>query len=312
MQRLIAGGTGLIGHYLTEYWVSQNILVTIVGRDKQKISHCFGTAVNILDWDEFEQLSEQDIKAFDSITNLCGVNIGEKRWSVERKKQILNSRIHSTSTIINKLIPLGDQSPTLFNASAIGVYGLQNTSSSHLPPAYDEDSIIDFDTYPDFLAEVARKWERVTTPAKAHGVPIYNMRFGVVLTPQGGALAKLAAPIKLGLGGPIGSGSQAFSWIHIKDLLSIFDFLHQHNQLHGAINCVAPNCVTQKQLVKTIARKLHRPSLLPLPSFMVKLMFGEMGDCLLLNGQHVYPKKLLANDFEFEFATIDAAISDLF
>lgn len=312
MQRLIAGGTGLIGRYLTEYWISQNIFVTILGRNKQKISRCFGTAVNILGWDEFEQLSSQDIKAFDSITNLCGVNIGDKRWSVERKEQILNSRVHSTKTIINKLIPLADQSPKLFNASAIGIYGLQESQPSHLPPAYDEGYVIDFDTYPDFLAEVARKWELATTPAKAHGVPVYNLRFGVVLTPEGGALAKLASPIKFGLGGPVGSGYQAFSWIHIQDLLRIFDFLHHNNQLQGAFNCVAPECITQRQLVKTIAKKIHRPNILPLPSFMIKLIFGEMGDCLVLRGQHVYPQKLLAHDFQFEFATIDAAIDNLF
>jgi len=311
MQRLIAGGTGLVGQYLVKHWLNQKINITVLGRDKHKISHCFGTSVNIMDWDDFERLPNHDLKSFDSIVNLCGTNIGEKRWSSKRKQLIFDSRIKTTQTIVDKMIPLADQAPKLFNTSAIGVYGLQPTNHQHLPAAFDEDSQIDFHARPDFLATVARAWELATAPAKAHGIHVNNMRFGVVLTPQGGALEKLALPIKLGFGGKIGSGDQAFSWIHIKDLLNIFDFLHQHTELHGVINCVAPECVTQLHLVNTIAKKLHRPALMPLPSFMVKLMFGEMGDELLLRGQHVYPKRLLENNFHFEFATIEKAVGDL-
>lgn len=312
MQRLIAGGTGLIGQHLTQHWINQGINVTILGRDKQKISHCFGTSVNILDWDEFCRLPEHQLRTFTSITNLCGANIGEHRWTKQRKQQIIESRIETTETIVNRLIPLAEQAPILFNASAIGVYGLQKTAPHHLPPAYDEQTNIDFNSYPDFLAEVARLWEKATFPAKAHGVHVNNMRFGVVLTPRGGALERLALPIKLGLGGKIGSGYQPFSWIHIEDLLRIFDYLHMEKQLRGAINCVAPDCVTQKQLVNSIAKQLHRPALFPMPSFVVKLLFGEMGEELLLRGQHVYPKRLLEHDFEFKFGKLEAAVGDLF
>lgn len=311
MQRLVAGGTGLVGQYLVNHWLSQHIKVTVLGRCKNKISHVFGTAVDILDWDDFANLSELDLKQFDTIVNLCGTNIGEARWTKKRKAELINSRVDTTKIIVNKLVLLADNAPRLLNASAIGIYGIQPSLPTHLPSALDEDTKINFEHPCDFLSEICVRWEQATEQAKAHGVNVVNMRFGVVLTPVGGALEKLATPFKFGLGGKIGSGQQAFTWIHIQDLINMIDFICQHPNIHGAINCVAPEAVMQKTLAKTIAKTLHRPCLLTLPSFVVEILFGEMGKYLLLNGQNIYPKRFISYDFKYAFPDLQSAIDNL-
>jgi len=311
MHRLIAGGTGLVGQHLVAHWLTQNIAVTVLSRSKEKVAHTFGTSVNAINWHEFNDLKQQDLNQFQSITNLCGVNIGAARWTKSRKQAIIDSRIKTTKTITEKILPLGDNAPRLFNASAIGTYGLQKTIPNHLPQALDEDTPIDFDHPKDFLAEVGSHWEQATITAKAHGIHVVNMRFGVVLTPSGGAFEKLVTPFKFYLGGKIGSGSQAFTWVHIKDLVKIIDFLYEHPDIHGPVNFTAPEAVMQKELAKTIAKTLHKACIFPLPSITVKLLFGEMGECLLLKGQNIYPKKLIAHDFEFEYPEINSAVQNL-
>lgn len=311
MRRLIAGGTGFVGQNLARHWINQGVQVAILGRDKRKIQRCFGKAVDTITWEQFNTLPVSELKHFQTIVNLCGENIGEHRWSPARKRALIDSRIIPTTLIVDKLKTLGDQAPSLFNASAIGVYGLQQNQIGNLPEALDEEQFIDMHAYPDFLAEIARMWELATEPAKAHGVHVINLRFGVVLGHRGGALGKLITPIKWGLGGKIGCGWQPMSWIHLKDLLAIFDFLLEQPKLHGAVNCVAPSAVSQLQFAHCAASLLHRPCLFPLPAQVVKSVFGEMGECLLLQGQHVYPKRLHATDFHFQFGHLQEALGDL-
>lgn len=311
MKRLIAGGTGLIGQHLVSHWLSQNIEITVLGRNQDKIQQCFGNTVTPMTWETFLELPLQSLKPYESITNLCGENIAEKRWTPERKQSIIQSRILPTQNIVEKLIALGDQAPRLFNASAVGIYGVQTVTNSKMPPALDENTPIDFDNPHDFLQEIATLWEAATQPAKAHGIHVNNMRFGVVLTTEDGALEKMAFPFRFGLGGKIGTGHQPFSWIHIQDLLSIFDFLQVRADIHGPINCVAPNAVSQAELAKAIANALGKPAIIPTPAVAINMVFGEMGKYLLLEGQHVYPSVLTAHDFHFKYPEIKTALVDL-
>lgn len=181
-----------------------------------------------------------------------------------------------------------------------------------MPPALDENTTIDFNAAPDFLAKVGRQWEMATFSARDAGVRVVNMRFGVVLGNNGGVLSKLKLPYSLGLGGRLGSGQQPFPWIALPDLLNAIDFIFANKQLQGAINFVAPQSITQQQFSQALATAMHRPALLSTPTFLIKILLGEMGETLLLNGQHVEPRVLLAAGFKFEYPDINSILHHLF
>lgn len=305
MRYVIAGGTGFIGQYLVNAWLNEGIEITVIGRDKQKIQTLFGQKVQALTWYEFEDRGHATLAGTKLVLNLAGANIGEARWSEARRETIVESRSKTTKLIGQTCASMGDKSPPLFNASAIGIYGLQADEGS---PPFDEYSEIDFSTAPDFLAQVARIWEMKTNHAKAHGVHVVNLRFAVVLGAHSPVLQKLSLPFKVGLGGPIGNGKQLFSWIHIADLKRAIDFLLSHTSLVGPVNFVAPDVVTQRQFATLLGHKLHKPSFFPTPGWLLKLIYGDMAKELLLQGQHVLPMKLLNEGFEFQFPTLGEAL----
>lgn len=307
MHRIIAGGTGFVGQYLARKWLDEGHSVAIIGRSAPKIKKIFGDMVETIEWDDFIDDSQHLLHQAGLVVNLTGANIGEQRWSAERKQILLNSRTHYTKILAQACADLADHAPPLFNASAIGIYGLQESESAELPRAFDETCPIDFEAKPDFLAEIGRAWETKTNIAKAHGVHVINLRFGVVLG-HGGVLAKLTTPFKFGLGGPIGNGRQPFSWIHIDDLAGSIEFLLQHQHIHGPVNIVSPNAVSQKQFAKSFAKSLHRPCFMPTPGFILKFLFGQMAEELLLKGQHVFPKILLDAGFKFKHPDLDEAL----
>ncbi len=308
--RIIAGGTGFIGQYLVKKWLQAGIEVTIIGRSLKKIQRMYGDTVNAVTWDELPTVSQTLFRNVELVLNLAGANIGSARWSVARKNLILESRTHTTQQLCELLALLGDKAPTLYNASAVGIYGLATHPTQQLPPAVDEDTPIAFQTYPDFLSTVARQWEFATHASKAHGVYVLNLRFGVVLGHGGGALSRLLPSFRLGLGGPIGDGNQAFSWIHIDDLANIIEFLLQHPEVHGAVNIVAPECVNQRTFAKTLGKVLHRPTCLKTPAWVLHLAFGDMADELLLSGQHVKPKRLEALAYPFQYPRLLDALTE--
>jgi len=304
MRILIAGGTGFVGSHLVQHFLKKSESVTVLGRSTKKIADQFPDKITPLEWNK---LTLEDISSFDLIINLAGTNIGEGRWSKKRKASILQSRIEATEILSNFCKQLGEESPALFNASAIGVYGLQETSNA-LPKAMDETLTIDFNTSSDFLSKVGRAWELATKPATDAGARVVNMRFGVVIDWSGGVLKKMAAPFYFGMGGKVGSGNQAFSWIALSDLIRAIDFLIEHQEIKGPVNFVSPECIQQKVLAKAIAKALHRPCFFTAPAFMLKLAFGEMAEELLLKGQHVYPKRLLDAGFVFERVSVDKGL----
>jgi len=307
MRMIIAGGTGLIGTKLARHWLAQGHTVSIIGRSKKHIYEIYQDRVEALEW---RALEAKNFKEAAVVINLAGSGIADKRWTRSRKEEILASRLKPTQKIVSFLSSLGASSPPLFNASAIGVYGLQRELNSGLPPRLDENTSIDWSYSPDFLSHVAREWEKVTHPASQQGVRVVNLRFGVVLSKDGGALPRIAFPFHYFLGGPIGSGKQPFSWVAIKDVIRAIDYLFENPEISGPINIVAPICVTQNELTKALGIVLHRPTFLRVPSITLKLILGEMANELLLKGQHVYPLKLLQQGFQFSFPDIESALID--
>lgn len=304
MRIIIAGGTGFIGRFMVHRYLENGHHISVIGRSISKTQSIFDNRVHALNWDSVDT---EDIKNADLIINLNGAGIADKRWTPQRKQEMLLSRINPTRTLANLCADLGNGSPPLFNASAIGIYGIQKPLSERLPPAFTEATPLDQET-PDFASKIVKQWEAAAEPAQAKGVRVVFMRFGVVLGKNGGALAKMAPPFQFFLGGKIGSGRQPFSWVCIVDLCRAVDFLIKHSEIKGPVNIVAPQCVTQAQLAAAIGKVLNKPSFMVTPDFIMTLAFGDMAKELLLNGQHVAPKVLLDNGFTFEYPNLESAL----
>lgn len=298
MKILVAGGTGFIGSVLVPL-LKQQHQVTVLGR-------YFVNQKDTLNWQDLHF-----VDGYDVVINLAGENIGEKRWSEARKKLILNSRITTTHTLATLCANAKDPKPRLLNASAVGIYGLQAEQPDRLAPAFDENSVINFSSAPDFLAEIGRAWEQAAAPAVKAGCDVTWLRFGVILDVHGGALKKLLPAFKLGFGGIIGSGHQAFSWISRNDVIRAIQFIIEKH-ITGPVCVVAPGAITQRQFAKALANELHRPCFFPLQSWVVRMLFGQMGDELLLRGQHVKPSRLQQLGFEFHAPTIEQALRQIF
>lgn len=294
MRILIAGASGLIGQALIAAWQNQHDIV-VLGRDADKLKKVFPQRPGIT-WTHL-----QSVEGFDVVINLAGANIGQGRWTTNRKQVILGSRVTATQQLA-ALCAKASSAPRLLNASAIGVYGLPAK-----PQVFDEHSALP-NPPQDFLAEVGVAWERALSEAEQAGVPVTKMRFGVVLAKHGGALAKMLPAFKLGLGGPTGSGQQPFSWVVLADVVRAITFLVEHPELAGPVNIVAPEVVTQKHFAQALGKTLHRPAFLPLPAWLVKLQFGQMGEALLLNGVSVNSQVLTDAQFTFAHPNLSAAL----
>lgn len=303
MNILVAGGTGFVGRYLINALLADNHAITVLGRDKVKIKDTFNDLVNALQWEEVKQ---HDASEFDVIINLTGQNIGERRWSKSVKKAIKDSRVVATQ-FLAEWCAKAKKPPHIYNASAIGIYGLQPINASmslRLTEAADTKT----DHKKDFLSEVGRAWEEALTPAITAGAPVTIMRFAPVLKRGEGVLKKLEPVFNARLGGRLGSGRQAFSWVYIDDLVRAIQFLLNHPQITGPVNISAPECVMQKTFAKTLAKVMHRQALLWTPGWVLQLVFGRMAKELLLSGQNMYPARLLENGFDFAYPTLEAAL----
>lgn len=307
MQRVITGATGLIGKRLVEHWLSQQHGITVVGRSKQHIQSLFGERVQAVSW---EDLKPDIFQSAEVVVNLAGANVSGKPWNEGYKREILNSRLDTTKKIAHLMAEMGSAAPPLFNASAIGVYGLQAQLPDQLPARLDESTPIDFESATDFLSAIGRRWEKAAESAITSGVRVVFLRFAVVLAKEGGALPQFVKSFKFYLGGPMGTGQQPFSWISIDDVLHAIDFLLTKPEVAGPFNIVAPECVSQAVFAETLARVLDKPQGLKLPAFALKIMLGkEMAHELLLEGQNVYPQRLLDSGFQFAYPDIESALN---
>ncbi len=308
MNIIISGATGFIGRNLIPVLLNKGFKVTAISRDKHKLSATYNQTIEAASWDDLEKLNPDN---FDVIINLVGENISEKRWSETQKQIIKDSRVKYTNKLANWCLKGKNKSIRFLSASAVGFYGLQEFDEA-LPAKLTEKYIPQKDKYTDFLSYIARSWEEATKIATSAGFSVTLLRFGVVLKRNEGMLKKLETPYSLSLGGKLGSGNQPISWVHIDDLVNAILFIMDNEEVTGPVNIVSPNCVSQKNFGKTLANILQKPFFMFTPAFVVKLIFGEMGKELLLNGQNVFPERLLELGYKFSYSNLQSALEHEF
>ena len=294
---LITGGSGFIGKALVPALLARGAEVTILSRQPEATKNQFNQAVTVIS--DLGQLDEQD--HFDCVINLAGFGIADKRWSDEIKQKITDSRIQTTSALIEYFNRAKTKPTTFISGSAIGVYGLRDDQKLDETAGGDDS----------FSSQLCQQWEAEAKQAEGLGIRTCYLRTGVVLGKNGGALSKMLPPFKFGLGGPMGSGTQWMSWIHRDDLVGITLHLLDDQAIQGAVNGTAPTPVTNKEFSSTLGKVLKRPAFLPLPAFVVKLMMGEMGEELLLSGQRVVPSKALATQYSFKYPDVESALREI-
>lgn len=295
---VIAGGTGLVGRRLASALSHLGAKVTVLTRNPSTASVPPG--VTPAAWTDAVRVLE----GADAVINLAGEGIADRRWSPARKQALLASRTESTLRLLVALSQCSRKPPVLVNASAVGIYGAQDGTP------LDETS----PTGTGFLTDVCRAWEGAAEGALALGMRLVKLRIGVVLAMDGGALPKMALPVKLFQGSALGHGQQGMSWIHIDDLVGLILEAARNEEYQGPINATAPWPVSNAAFTRHLGRALHRP-ILPVPAFLtrtaVRLLLGEMADGMLLSGAFVYPRQAGRLGFEFKFPTLDSALGNL-
>lgn len=304
MNILIAGGSGFVGRALMPSLLKAGHTVTILGRTSNKLKSTFKLPFSTLTWDTLSSHKPSD---YDAIINLTGANIADTRWNQQSKAILLSSRLDSISQLLTWCQQSKERKPHFYQASAVGFYPLQHSFFDN-QTAYTEEDGLTLKADNSFSNALTRQCEAAAMKAELLSMPVTLMRFGVVLGPGEGILKKLTLPTKLGLGVIMGSGSQPLPWIEANDLANAILFLLHHPAITGAINLVAPEIVTNNTFMKTLAQVLHRPLFFKMPSAMVKILFGQMGDELLLAGPVVQPKRLLDHDFKFLYPTLKSAL----
>lgn len=292
---LVSGASGLIGSALASFLSTGGHTVYRLARNSSRFDKC-----TIL-WPATANLADDiGLEGFDAVVHLAGESIAG-RWTDAKKQRIRDSRILGTRKLCQMLSHLKDPPQTLICASAIGFYGNRG------------DEILTEQSAPgdDFLATTCQDWERESHIAEKAGIRVVHLRFGVVLTPAGGALAQMLTPFRLGIGGVIGNGSQYVSWISLDDVLGAILHALMTGDLQGPVNVVSPNPVTNRELSKTLGTILHRPACFPLPSAVVNILFGEMGNALLLSSARVSPARLLETGYSFRHPTLHTALQHL-
>lgn len=298
MRFFITGANGFVGTNLARMLLEEQHQVTVLVRDASRmrrlpsgVEAVFGESTQPGRWQE-------SVAGHDVVINLAGATIFS-RWTSAYKELIRTSRIFTTRNVVDALQPAEHQ-VTLLSTSAVGYYGF--TGDEELSEAEPAGT--------DFLAGIAKDWEAEALRAHEKSVRVVLMRFGVVLGKDGGALAQMVRPFRFFVGGPLGSGEQWFSWIHVRDLCRAVLFLSSHPEVQGPVNFTAPQPVKNRELAKTIGRVLHRPAFMPAPAFIIKLVLGELGS-VILNGQRAVPRVLLAHGFSFQFPDIETALRDI-
>jgi uncharacterized protein (TIGR01777 family) len=288
----VTGATGLIGSALVQQLRAHGHTVRRFVRSAREAGE--GDVV----WDaERSELPEGALQGVEAVVNLAGAPIAQ-RWTAERKHDIRASRVLGTEKIVRAIAAMVQKPRVLLNGSAVGYYGDRG------------DEVLTEASAPghDFLAGVCVEWERAATPAGNAGVRVVLLRTGVVLSPKGGALAKLLPPFRLGMGGPIGSGEQWMSWIALEDHLRAIEHCLFAEKVHGSVNLVAPNPVRNSHFATTLGRVLARPALIPVPAIALTLMYGEMARETLLASQRALPDALAATGFDFRQPTLEGAL----
>lgn len=292
MKILITGGTGFIGRALVRESIECGDNVTVLVRDLAKARFLLGAGPRLI-----RSLDELPVEeSFDSVINLAGAGIADRRWTAARKQVLLDSRIQTTRHLVQWMERARQPPAMLLSASAVGFYGAGRSE-----PLTEQSP-----GQPEFAHELCQLWEQEARRAELSGVRVCLLRLGVVLGP-GGMLGRLMPFYRFWLGGRLGDGRQMMSWIHRADVIRVIRWLQTHEG-SGVYNLTAPHSATNRQFNDALAAALRRPALLSQPAFLVRLLFGEMGERLLLNGQQVLPQRLLDEGYEFLYPDLPSAL----
>lgn len=295
---LITGGSGLVGMRLSEMLIDQGYEVAHLSRNPDKVSN-----YKTFKWDVKKgSIDENAITYADYIVHLTGASVAGEKWTEDRKKEIINSRVKSTELLYTCLKNLDHHVKGFISASAIGIYG----------NAGDQLMSEESTTGNDFLADVCKVWESAAWQMHELHLRTVIMRLGIVLSTKGGALPQMARPVKMMAGAPLGSGKQYMSWIHLDDTCRLFIRAIEDTQFEGVYNAVAPHPVTNKEFMTELAEAMKKPLVLPkVPAFAINLMMGEMSE-VVLTGQRVSANKVLQTGFTFEYNFLEEALDSFY
>jgi uncharacterized protein (TIGR01777 family) len=293
MRILVSGASGPIGAALLRALKAQGAAITRLVRNS-------ATSNEQIVWDPSRPLSPDSVSGFDAVIHLAGESI-VGRWTDAKKRRILDSRSQGTGHLA-EAVAKASQPPRVFvSASAVGFYGNRG----------DEILSEDSPSGEGFAADICRQWEAATQPAAKAGIRTAQMRIGVVMSADGGALPKMLTPFRLGLGGRLGNGRQWWTWVSVRDVVGAIQHVLNHESLSGPVNTVAPNPVTNAEFTRILASVLNRPAIFPMPAFAVRLIFGEMGEELFLGSQRVEPAKLAATGYRFQHPDLKNALKEI-
>ena len=293
MKIVVAGGTGFVGEPLVQRLLARGDEVAVLTRNPAK-----GRAGRPLQWDAKTQGAwSHEAATADVVVNLAGENISAGRWTGAHKRKLIDSRLNATRAIVEAFRNAPPHRRTLINASAIGIYG--DRDDEELDESSSRGS--------GFLAELVERWEAAAREAETLA-RLVVLRFGVILGKDGGALQKMLLPFRFGAGGPIGSGKQWMSWVGRGDVLRMIEWAIDNDGARGVYNVTAPQPVRNREFARTIGRVLHRPAILPASAFALRLVFGEMAEEVLLDGQRVLPRRAEREGFRFEAPALEEAL----
>ena len=297
MKIVVAGGSGFLGEPLVKRLLARGDDVAVLTRNASHVR-----AGRAVEWDARSQGAWSDeATSADVVINLAGENVGEGRWTAERKTRMVASRIDATNAIVAALRRDASRPRTMVHASAVGFYGNRGDE------VLDEHS----SRGDGFLAELVERWEAAAREAESLA-RLVVLRFGVVLDAEGGALQKMALPFKFGVGGPIGNGEQWLSWVDRDDVMKMVEWVIDREVARGIYNVTSPQPVRNREFARALGRVLHRPAFMPAPAFALRLAFGQMGEEVLLAGQRVVPRRAEAEGFAFAHPSIEGALAHEF
>ncbi|MBI4348203.1 MAG: TIGR01777 family protein [Elusimicrobia bacterium] len=293
MRILVCGGTGFVGRHLCRHLAGLGHEVVVVSRAEGPAP---AGAARRVSWDKLLEA----VESAEAVVNLSGAGVADGRWSARRKVELKASRLTTTSRVVQAILAAKRKPEVLVNASAVGYYGDRG-----------EEKLVE-SSVPGggFLAELCMAWENEAERASEAGVRVVTARIGVVLGIDGGALPRMLPPFRLGLGGPLGSGRQYMSWIHIDDAVGLLWLAASRRELKGPLNVTAPAPATNREFSRALAASLHRPCLFVVPGFILRGALGEMAE-LLLGGQRVEPAAALGRGYTFRFPELGPALTDL-
>jgi uncharacterized protein len=304
MRIVIAGGSGFLGRRLTAPWLHAGHEVTVLTRNPYRTSGRLPAGARASRWNppSVDDDVVAAIRGADAVVNLAGAPIGGRPWTPSHKRAILQSRLDATGAMVEAMsrLPAADRPKVLVNAAGIDVYGDRPSGemTEDSPPG---DS---------FLAGVVVDWERAATAAEALGVRVVTARTALIVAPEALAWRLVLLPFRLFVGGPLGSGQQRFTWVHVDDAVGLYDLAIRDESIRGPLNMVAPDVPTQREFARAIGRAMHRPAFFPVPSFLLRLALRGQAD-IVLHGRVAVTAKALAAGYRFRYPTVESAVGDV-